>query len=141
MKMTQAQKNKANEIRQQAATKWNCDVKEIDWLSCCWMAIRGEELEPEQEAIIEKFNYQPSGGKTWVAEITGTCEKWGFKREFLDYYDIDTSSSGKTGVVYYKFESGKIYQVNEAWKRKGFYHLVNGELEELPKGKVKEMFA
>jgi len=71
-----------------------------------------------------KLNYQPSGGKTWVAEITGRCEKYKYERKFLKYVALDKSGSGKTGQVTFQLEQGKFYQVREAWQDDCF---VNGE--------------
>lgn len=87
-------------------------------------------METKQQVRIE-LNYQPSGGKTWVAEITGTDPKYGFKREFLREDTKDTSYSGKTGRVSYLLTEGKVYEICEAWKGRYYTTIKEGDIQRL----------
>jgi hypothetical protein len=62
----------------------------------------------------------------WVAEITGTCEKYGFKRSFIsprrDY--TESNSKGSRGVyASYFLEYGKLYEISSprSWKNTDRY--------------------
>ena len=81
--------------------------------------------------MVIKINHQPSGGKEWVAEITGRDPKYTFKREFLNAVARDWSYSGKTGTTSFELEPGKVYEVNEPWKGRRFVEVRNGELKTL----------
>jgi hypothetical protein len=70
--------------------------------------------------MIIQLNYQPSGGKTWVAKITGRDPKFTFERQFLPIVDRDISSSGKTGLVSFEITEGNYYEVCAAWKSRYF---------------------
>lgn len=81
----------------------------------------------------------------WVAEITGLCGKFGFKRHFLrgqkDY--SEANSVGSRGVyVYYDLPAGKIFEVKEqiSWKRDDRYFLLAdlGSGRRLDKAEVEE---
>ena len=84
--------------------------------------------EVKVKSMILKVNHQPSGGKEWVAEITGRDPKYKFKREFLQPVSRDWSSSGKTGLTSFELEPGKVYEVNEPWKGRRFVEIQNGEI-------------
>ena len=77
---------------------------------------------------IIKVNHQPSGGKEWVAEITGRDPKYTFKRKFLNAVARDWSYRGKTGTTSFELENGKIYEVNEPWKGRRFVEVKNSEI-------------
>lgn len=77
---------------------------------------------------IIKVNHQPSGGKEWVAEITGRDPKYKFQREFLQPVSRDWSYSGKTGTTSFELEPGKVYEVNEPWKGRRFVEVKNNEI-------------
>jgi hypothetical protein len=87
-----------------------------------------EEKKVEKKVIVIKVNHQPSGGKEWVAEITGRDPKYKYKREFLQPVSRDWSSSGKTGLTSFELEPGKVYEVNEPWKGRRFVEVQNGEI-------------
>jgi len=60
MKITQATIDKAKTIRHEAALKWGCATKSIDWLSCVGMAIKGEELPWREKKIMRALIYSGS---------------------------------------------------------------------------------
>ncbi len=80
---------------------------------------------------IIKVNHQPSGGKEWVAEITGRDPKYTFKRKFINAVARNWSYSGKTGTTSFELEPGKVYEINEPWKGRRFVEIQNGELKTL----------
>ena len=82
----------------------------------------------EVRNMVINVNHQPSGGKEWVAEITGRHPKYKFNREFLNPVERKWSSSGKTGTTSYELEPGKIYEVNEPWRGRRFVEVQNGEI-------------
>jgi len=53
-------------------------------------------IKRTDRGIKVKLAHYTSNGRDWVAEITDTDDKYGFKREFLNA-EKDWSSSGKTG--------------------------------------------
>lgn len=67
------------------------------------------------------LNHQPSGGKTWVARVTGRDEKFTFSREFLHIFAATRSGSGKTGTNSYELVQGEVYEAQEAWHGRAFY--------------------
>lgn len=83
-----------------------------------------------------RVNHQPSGGKEWVAKITGKHPQYKFEREFLTADDREWSSTGKTGWTYYEIEDGEIYEVNEPWHGRYFIKIENGEMKEITKEEV-----
>lgn len=78
--------------------------------------------------MVIRINHQPSGGKEWVAEITGRHPKYKFNREFLSPVERNWSGSGKTGSTSFELEAGKIYEVNEPWRGRRFVAVRNGEV-------------
>ena len=76
-------------------------------------------------------NHQPSGGKEWVAEITGRDPKYTFKRKFINPVARNWSYSGKTGTTSFELEPGKVYEINEPWKGRRLVEIQNGELKTL----------
>lgn len=78
-----------------------------------------------------RVNHQPSGGKEWVAKITGKHPQYKFEREFLTADDREWSRTGKTGWTYYEVEEGEIYEVNEPWHGRYFVTIENGETREI----------
>lgn len=81
--------------------------------------------------MILSVNHQPSGGKEWVAEITGRHPKYKFNREFLTPIEKNWSSSGKTGSTRYELVEGKVYEVNEPWHGRYFLTVENGEAKKI----------
>jgi len=72
--------------------------------------------------------------KTWVAEITGKCATYKFKRSFIDEYDNDGSNK------FWKLLEGKVYDVCDGGHR--YYAKVeNGEIKEISAGQISEIFA
>ena len=86
-----------------------------------------------------RVNHQPSGGKEWVAKITGKHPQYKFEREFLTADDREWSSTGKTGWTYYEIEDGEIYEVNEPWHGRYFIVVENGEIKEIHTEEVLRM--
>ena len=77
-------------------------------------------------------NHQPSGGREWVAKLTGTDRKFGYKREFIGASGRNWSSSGKTGCTYFRLTEPGFYEVNEPWKKDRLYYKVtDGKIEEV----------
>lgn len=64
-------------------------------------------------------------GRTWLARITGTDEKFGLAREFVKITKDSRSRSGATGTVYYEISDG-VYEGNEprGGKRGRFFLIV-----------------
>lgn len=88
------------------------------------------------EHVLIIMNYQPSGGKTWLAEITGLDTKYGIKRDFLRESDIRRSSSRKTGTNYYFLRKDGYYEYNEAWKDRGFFRIIDGKYENVTRDDI-----
>ena len=97
-------------------------------------------LNKEEEEVILKLNHQPSGGKEWVAEITGRHPKWKFNRQFLKPVERDWSSSGKTGTTTFVLEPAKIYEINEPWGDRYFARVQGEELITISAEEVLEKF-
>jgi len=101
---------------------------EGDYRARMSLALRQAWKEVTVQNMILKVNHQPSGGKEWVAEITGRDPKYKFQREFLQPVSRDWSYSGKTGVTSFELEPGRVYEVNEPWKGRRFVEIQNGEI-------------
>jgi hypothetical protein len=104
---------------------------EGDYRARMSLALRQAWREVTVQNMVLKVNHQPSGGKEWVAEITGRDPKYKFQREFLQPVSRDWSSSGKTGFTSFELEPGKVYEVNEPWKGRRFVEIQNGEIKTL----------
>ena len=106
---------------------------EGDYIARMSLALRQawKEVKEMERNMVIKVNHQPSGGKEWVAEITGRHPKYKFKREFLLPVSRDWSRSGKTGLTSFELEPGKVYEVNEPWKGRRFVEVQNGEVKTL----------
>ena len=92
------------------------------------MAWAEAKVASQPKTTIISVKHQPSGGKEWVAEITGRHPKFKFEREFLIPVERRWSSSGKTGRTLFELEEGRIYEVNEPWKGRYFVTVVSGEI-------------
>ena len=88
-----------------------------------------EAKQPKE--IVLKIRHQPSGGKEWIAEITGRHPRFNFERKFLNAVARNWSSSGKTGTTSFLLKEGKIYEVNEPWKGRYFITVQNGEVVDI----------
>jgi len=84
-----------------------------------------------------RANHQPSGGKTWMAKITGKHPKFNFNREFVKPTEKRHSSTGKTGVDIFTLENDGYYELEEAWKGRQYFRFENGEIKEISKEEVK----
>ena len=82
-------------------------------------------------ATIIKVNHQPTGGKEWVAEITGRSQKYGLNREFLKVVARNWSSTGRTGSTAFELEENKLYEVNEPYKGRSFVKVEDGQIREV----------
>jgi hypothetical protein len=80
---------------------------------------------------IIKVNHQPTGGKEWVAEITGRSQKYGLNREFLKVVARNWSSTGRTGSTAFELEENKLYEVNEPYKGRRFVTVREGQIQEV----------
>ena len=78
--------------------------------------------------MILTIGHQPSGGKEWVAEITGRHPKHHFSRRFLKPIALNWSSTGRTGTTSFQLEEGKVYQVNEPYKGRYFVTVREGRI-------------
>jgi len=86
------------------------------------------------------LRHQPSGGKTWVAEILGPHPKYGFERSFLSPIHRERSSSGRTGSNIYLLAEGKIYQVQEPFEDRVTIRVQDGDVVEVnPVDLLKEL--
>ena len=76
-------------------------------------------------------------GKTWLAELTGTDAKFGFRREFINTVEKITSRSGKTGTASYLVGDG-VYESNEGRKRLGrrYWIVKDGEAREVDRAEA-----
>ncbi len=81
--------------------------------------------------MIISVNHQPSGGKEWVAEITGRHPKYGFTRRFIPMLARDWSSTGKTGVTLFVLDEGKVYEVNAPYKGRRFVRVEGEDIREI----------
>jgi len=84
-------------------------------------------------AVIIEVNHQPSGGKEWVAAITGLHPKYTFERTFLPPYKRNWSRSGRTGKTFYKLEDGFVYEINEPYRGRRFVKVISGKVVEIDK--------
>jgi len=91
------------------------------------------------EKVVVKINHQPSGGREWVAEITGTDPKYKLRRKFVSIHQKDWSSSGKTGTTSFKLEESKIYEINEPYNGRRFVIVKNGEAEQITAEEVTDI--
>ena len=98
-----------------------------------------EAKQPKE--IVLKIRHQPSGGKEWIAEITGRHPRFNFERKFLNAVARNWSSSGKTGTTSFLLKEGKIYEVNEPWKGRYFITVQNGEVVDIDVDYVAEKIA
>ena len=135
MKLSKKTIETAKEIRKDAARKWDCEVVEIDWVSCLGMAMRGEELEME---TIHEYKFDIEGkhrnGGVYVAIITGKDEKFGFARDFLPLeWDQDKKIKKVWGTT--KLENGTIVEIATGGSAKNKYQEAyvtkGGELERI----------
>jgi hypothetical protein len=74
------------------------------------------------------IRHQPSGGKEWIAEITGRDPKYTYKRDFLRPVGRDWSSSGRTGSTAFQLEEDKIYEIQEPYNGRKFVAVQNGQI-------------
>lgn len=86
--------------------------------------------------------------RQWVAEITGLCSTYRFKRSFVngekDY--SEANSIGSRGVyVFYPVREGRIYEINEpmSWKHdRRYFARFDGDQEiEMSESEVMEWLA
>jgi len=75
-----------------------------------------------------RIRHQPSGGREWVAELTGRHPKYKYERVFLKPVERDWSSSGKTGMTVYKLEAGKTYEINEPYEGRSYAQVVGDQV-------------
>jgi len=94
-------------------------------------------VEKTDKGVIIQLAHYTSSGRDWVAEIEDTDPQFGFERVFLEP-GKDWSSSGKTGWSYYELRNGNVYEVNEPYKGRWFFQVVNGECLEISKEDVLE---
>ena len=103
-------------------------------------------LPPEVRLwVLTVNNGKQLPNKYWVAQITGFCSKFKYKREFLPFKK-DYSKSNSTGTrgvyAYYILKEGCLYEVSEptSWNNinRYFCKIENGELVKLSKGEVDE---
>lgn len=71
----------------------------------------------------------------WVAEITGTCEKYGLKRDFISQRrDSSLSNSVGSRGVYanYMLHYGKMYEISspQSWRKDDRYFVLGDNVEE-----------
>lgn len=94
---------------------------------------------------LESIGGTGHGQRAWVAEITGTDPKFGFKREFLsgqrDY--SDSNRPGTRGIeTTYWLEEGKIYEISAplSWKNTDRYFATirDGQQVRLRKNEIME---
>jgi len=94
-------------------------------------------VKKTERGVIIQLAHYTSNGKDWVAEIEDTDWQYGFKRTFLNP-EKDWSASGKTGWSYYELWNGRVYEVNEPYKGRWFFQVINGECLEISREDVLE---
>ena len=90
--------------------------------------------------MIIKLNHQPSGGKEWVAEITGRDPKYKFKREFCNLFIATGVVAVKQEQQALNWKQGKIYEINEPWKDRRFIEIKNGQIRTINTEEVLSKF-
>lgn len=128
---------RAWEIARQGAEKFG--GKAIEYIAEALKIAWKEAKQPKE--IVLKVRHQPSGGKEWVAEITGRHPRFNFERNFLNPVARNWSSSGKTGTTSFLLQEGKVYEVNEPWKGRYFITVQNGEVVDIDVDYVAEKIA
>lgn len=133
---------RAWEIRKLAANHWKCKKMEIDFSECLKKAW-AEKKEIAGGTYNVTTNYYKNNHRAgWGAEITGTCEKFGLKREFISgmgpgrkhYREIEMTSR-QLGTIHYTLEVGKIYEIRPPYKNSFFVR----NNEELTKSEVLDL--
>lgn len=115
---------------------------EGDYTARLVISLRQAWKEAKKKKVKEvrlALNHQPSGGKEWIARITGTHSKYGLARKFLKVEERDWSYSGRTGTTYYSLSEGGLYEINEPWKERRFVKVEAGEVIEISATEAKEM--
>lgn len=95
--------------------------------------IKKEEVRDFEDGMLTLTT--SNNQRAWVAEITGTDEKYGFARSFINEPTVD---GGRW--VDYELSEGKIYNWNEG-RRQHFGIVENGKLYEISKRDVENLIA
>ncbi|MCL6539811.1 MAG: hypothetical protein K6T87_04345, partial [Roseiflexus sp.] len=98
---------------------------EGDYVARLALALRQAWKEARTVRIV--VQHQPSGGREWVARITGRHPKYRWEREFVEPVAREWSGSGRTGYSYYEVTDG-IYEINEPWRGRRFIEVAGGKL-------------
>lgn len=124
---------KAWEIARKGAAQFGGSVKSYfaEALKIAWVEIKNVATTIEIALAEGSRNY-----KSWVAEITGTDVKYGFKRGFINARE-DENIKGK----FFTLEEGHIYDVNCTQKGRSYVTVKSGKIVELSQNEVKEMVA
>lgn len=118
---------RAWEIAREGQKKFGGNVREYFAIA---LKMAWSETKHTKKVSFE-IRHQPSGGKEWVAEITGRHPKYKFERKFINASQRNWSSSGKTGRTTFSLEEGKIYEVNEPFVGRYFVTVENGKVIDL----------
>ena len=120
---------RAWDIAKEGQNKFGGKVKEYfaESLKMAWAETKAPKT------VIVKTTTGSRKHKSWVAEITGACQRWGLNREFIKEIDEDF-------YKHFELHEGKVYEVCNAGDRE-FVQVVNGEIEYLEQYEVKGLVA
>lgn len=121
------------EIARKGVAQFGGKVKEYfaEALKMAWVQVK--EVATTVEIALSEGSRKH---KSWVAEITGTDAKWGFKREFVNARE-DENIKGK----FFTLEEGCIYDVNCAQSGRKYVTVKSCKVVELSQNEVKVMVA
>ena len=113
----------AKKIREQAAKKWDCTAREIDWQACVGMAIKGEILEEKTKTIEEIINENKNVAYT---------SRWN-TRLYINLKITDRTFRGEsTHQLYYCTLTNKIIEKRGKGTTRGIFdEMVEKVIEEL----------
>ncbi|GAB6931609.1 hypothetical protein JCM10914A_55920 [Paenibacillus sp. JCM 10914] len=117
---------RAWEIAKAAVTRFGGKVKEYfaQALAMAWRETKApvkRSVEFELKADTRKY-------RTWLAQITGPCQTYKMKRQFLNHDRND-----EFGYKVFILENG-VYEYNNG--RRGFFQVDNGEIRDIEQSQV-----
>jgi len=129
---------RAHQIARNMPVTLNYRVRLSAGLRQAWAEVKAQATP---QTVLYAVNHQPSGGKEWVALITGRHPKFKLGRKFLAPVRRDWSYSGKTGRTIFELEEGQVYEVNVPWKGRKFITVQSGKVVEITAEEVLKVVA
>lgn len=126
---------RAWEIRKAAAFEMDCKSSTVCFSICLKLAWKESR---KVKAINVKFNGY-ADAKGWAARITGKCQRWVLKRDFVKTGRTDFSGSGQTFYHNITVNEGEVFQTFDGYKKR-FVTCQNGIELALTQSEVKELF-